>query len=242
LSPSVTATVVAPTTSSAPEGGLPSAVPPAWSAELPGDREALASALAVAAAFPARVGALSVAVTGDVEGARRDLLADLAAAGVTEADLPELTLHEAAGPGGEPSIAGFAEAVALADEFHRRPYVIEGEAAAVWEAALLEVQARPPRAVVVLTDGLDGAAEVAAIAPLTVVSAVPSVRRLASRLEGVDTMARPTGAFGVPEGAVVVTGARADDLRLAAAGGRERVVIAGDVSPLVLRAFGLRAD
>jgi hypothetical protein len=241
LSSSVTATVVAPATTSAPADRL-CAVPSAWSAELPRDREALASALAVAAAFPTRVGAISVAVSGDVETGLRDVHEDLAAGGVDEADLAAVTLTPASAPGDEPSISGFAEAVALADEFYRRPYTIEGEPAAVWEAALIEVETRAPRAIVVITDGLDGAAAVAALAPLTVVSAVPSVRRLASRLEGVDTLARPAGSFPLPDGAVVVTGPRADDLRLAAAGGRGRVVVAGEVSPLVLRAFGLRAD
>jgi hypothetical protein len=241
LPSSVTATVVAPATTSAPAERL-CAVPSAWSAELPRDREDLASALAVAAAFPTRVGAVTVTVSGDVENGLRDVHEDLAAGGVDEADLAGVTLTPAAAPGDGPSVAGFAEAVALADEFYRRPYTIEGEPAAVWEAALVEVEAHAPRAIVVITDGLDGAAAVAAVTPLTVVSAVPSVRRLASRLEGVDTMPRPTGAFGLPEGAVVVTGPRADDLRLAAAGGQERVVVAGEVSPLVLRAFGLRAD
>lgn len=242
MPPSVSATVVAPATTPTPAGRLPAVVPDVWSAELPRDRDALASALAVAAAFPRHLGSVGVAITGDVEGGLRDLREDLTAGGVSEDDLPDVALYAATGPGGEPGIAGFAEAVAFVDEYHRRPYTIEGEPAVVWEAALEEVDARTPQAVVVITDGLDGAAAVAGVAPLTVVSGVPSVRRLASRLENVDTVPRPPGAFGLPEGSVVVTGVRADDLRLAAAGGRERVVVAGEVSPLVLRAFGLRAD
>jgi hypothetical protein len=239
--PCTPATVVRPATAPARARRLPGVVPTGWSVRVPDGRAALAGALAVAAAFPERIDALRVAVHGDVPAALAALQADLAAGGVAEDALPDVELSPVAEPDGAPDVAGLAEALALVAEYHRRPDVPAGDPGAVWAVAAERARATAAASVVILADGLEGAAEVAAVAPVVVVTSVPAVRRAAARLPGVTAVPRPPGPYHLPAGALVVLGERPDDLRLAASAGRDGVVVAGTVSPLVLAAYGLRS-
>jgi hypothetical protein len=91
----------------------------------------------------------------------------------------------------------------------------------------------------VIADSVGSADDLAHRLKLTVVSTLPRVRRDVRRIPGAVAIPRPPGSFWLPPAEVVVCGARPDDLRLAAAPGVERVIVAGDVSPLVLAAYGL---
>lgn len=224
----------------------------AWTARWPEQKDALAEALAVAAAFGASIGPVDIEVVGDAAEAGAATLAQLAGDGIGEDELPDVTLTSAADAApGRRSIELLAEQFALDGERRLRttpPIFSTGtpEDGVAAGAALSALATGPaPKGVVLIGDGLDGIGPVAEQAAVTVVALSPLTRRVATALDfthTVDAQPRPPHPARMPAASVVaLDGRRAEDLRLAAGAPGAMVALgsAGQHGRLSLAAYGL---
>jgi hypothetical protein len=215
-----------------------------WGAVWPQDRAALVGVLSVAAAFGSLVGDIVIAVAGDLEAALADLLADLAAEGVSPDDLPRVQLAPAPDGVTLTPVALLPGALAAACEYERRPWqpVFRRNDDAhreVWAAAAEVLADDPAATVTVLAETLEGS-ESLLTERVRIVATSPALRRQASRA-GCAAVPRPPAARHLPAADFVIADARRpDDLALVAGARAEiRLVNRDRVPGRVLAAFGL---
>ena len=220
-----------------------------WLTRWPEDAEALAGALALAAAFPEHLTSLEIGIDGDVAEAAGQTLATLAGDGVGDSDLPDMLIRPAAATDQRP-LAELAKRLGEACEEARSHGEIwigddhgDGAASGLLRARL-PLQAG--RHVALLGDELESVAELASVGPVTLVADAPLVRCVAAQLQldsPVRAVARSHGAGPLAEADLVaVDGRRPEDLWLAGAAAGTVVVSHGARhSAASLRAFGLVA-
>jgi hypothetical protein len=218
-----------------------------WTVAWPGERDALARAAAIVAAWPELAGRVIGHVRGDAEAARRAVRQDLLAVGVDELDLPDIELLPAAlGAPRAVSIAHLPAALVEGCEYDRRPYVSplpedDPLREIIWELAA-RVLADVAPAVTVVTHALDGADRLSAddLRGVTLVSGSIAARRRGKR-RGMLTVPRPPApGYLTHEGLVLVDARRPDDVALAVGSGAAYVLAnAQHVNAMALVALGV---
>lgn len=191
-----------------------------WAAGWPQDRVALVQALAVAAAFPALVGAVRIEVAGDVAAALAGLVEDLAAIGLSPDDLPTVELMASDGPLAA-HVGGLPAALAASCEYERRAWMEvfpndDVQHTDVWAVAAEAAASR--RTVTVLVETLGGLSSVRNADGISMVCGQPALRRLARRSGVGAVVPRPPSARYLPAADLIVCdGRRPDDLALVGA-------------------------
>ncbi len=215
-----------------------------WSAIWPADRGALGRALAVAAAFPALVGPLTIAVTGDVTSALAGLVEDLGGQGLEVDDLPRVELVGVEAPAEALHIGRLVADLSASCEYERRPWLPVFEAGdtlhgRVWAAAERALRNGAGR-VTILAEEIDRPAMPAERHRITVVSGNPGLRRTIRR-QGMAARPRPPAAPYLPCAEVVVADARRpEDLTLVHGyAGSVHLVNDEHLTPAARLAFGL---
>lgn len=214
-----------------------------WWVEWPNRHDDLVAALAVAAAYPNLVGELKVLVYGDVDAAAAAVLRDLGDEGISDTDLPDVSLLPAPTFQVGAPVAEFTPALVAACEHERRPWrppfpdddPLGGE---VWRVAAKVCTDARREAVTVFSETLTGAEAINGIHAVTLVSDPPMVRR-AARARSMNTIPRPPAPAHVPKaGAVVLDARRPDDLALVAASAAEMALAnANHVNRIALAAI-----
>lgn len=210
---------------------------PSWVANWPDDRDGVARALAVAAAFPELTGSFRISLAGELTGVSADLAGSLAANGISESDLPDVTIVAATpGDSGLPHVDGLPGALAAGCEYSRRasvPAFPPGDVGYrdVWTAAGRALAENEEATATLITDSLEGSEVVASPCRVTVVSGCPLTRRNARR-HSFAAVPRPPSAKHLPSASFLVFDARRpDDLALAGASDGETIVVNGDRIP-----------
>jgi hypothetical protein len=210
-----------------------------WLVRWPEDEDALAGALALAAAYPDLLAGLEIGIAGDVAEAATATLERLGAEGVTHESLPDMLIR----PAGESDARPLDElAGELARASRRELHELwigddHGDGAA---SGLLALGGAATQHVALVGDELERVGELTG--PLTLVTDAPLIQQIAHALAITAVSRDDSESHLAAADVIAVDGRRPEDLWLAQAAGAQSTVVISHGSrhtAASLRAFGL---